>query len=353
MFAASGSLADTCGGDPECDDVSAWAEFTRIELRASFDGTPEVTSWVASFDHKALDLAIDVDATRGYQEPMAGTVALVGGQVMLTKGLSLKPGYEIDMLDAPILSMRLVMALLNRAFPKGPNQIQGSIDLDHSGSVGIKYATPSASGYIPAPWRVKGKVSRLADRAITFDLALSFPAPQRDGTTREFKGTFVGSLSMTLNAIFRDADLLEGWTTYGLGPQTIKTEKGTIVDYGAKPQEGGGIKTFGDVRALVAKWNHPGVNDPSKDFTGFWKTKCEDAFGLQIKRIGDEGKYSIVFCGPGGCGDPSRHPPTFITGDEHFEVVSESELVQIRRSGERDTYLRCTKDTNPVLKYRD
>jgi hypothetical protein len=60
-----------------------------------------------------------------------------------------------------------------------------------------------------------------------------------------------------------------------------------------------------------------------------------------------------VFCGPGGCGSPSQSRPTFITGDERFEVTSESELVQIGRPGERETYLRCTKDTNPVLKYRN
>jgi hypothetical protein len=123
------------------------------------------------------------------------------------------------------------------------------------------------------------------------------------------------------------------------------------MDYGAKPQEDARYKTVGDIRAFIAAENDPGVRDTTKDFTGFWKEKCDQSFGLQIKHHGDEGKYSIVFCGPGGCGDPSESRLTFITGDKRYEVVSESELVEIDRSGSRETYHRCTKDTNPVLKH--
>ena len=43
--------------------------------------------------------------------------------------------------------------------------------------------------------------------------------------------------------------------------------------------------------------------------------------------------------------------PTFITGDKHYEVVSEDELIV--SWGSRETYRRCTKDTNPVLKYKE
>ena len=88
------------------------------------------------------------------------------------------------------------------------------------------------------------------------------------------------------------------------------------------------------------------------DFTGFWKKKCEQAFGLQIMRQGSDGKYSVVFCGPGGCGDPSDSRLTYITGDKGWEVVGEDELVRVQRSGGKQTYYRCTRDTQPVLKYK-
>jgi hypothetical protein len=67
-------------------------------------------------------------------------------------------------------------------------------------------------------------------------------------------------------------------------------------------------------------------------------------------------RYSVVFCGPGGCGDPSGDPSkarlTYITGDKHWEVISEDELLKVQRPGEKDTYYRCTKDTHPVLRYK-
>ena len=351
LLATSISVSASCDKDPECDDVSAWAVFTRVALRQSVSGSDRAIEWLGSFDHETLDVSIDI-ATHGAKEPMAGTVGLVGGQVMLTRGLSLQPGREIDALDAPVLSMRLVMILLKRAFPKGPDEIVGPTDVDQAGRVGIKYATPSASGYIPAPWHVKGKVSRLADGTLPFELALSFPLQRQDKQRGSLTINMKGELAMLGRPVFRDTDSLEGWTTYGLGPQQTKQGSSTILDYGAKPQEATRYRTIGDVRAFIAAENHPGVRDATKDFTGFWKKKCDEPFGLQIKPYGDEGKYSIVFCGPGGCGDPSESRPTFITGDKRYEVVSEAELIEIARSGDRETYYRCTKDTNPVLKYR-
>ena len=92
---------------------------------------------VGLFDHETLDVSIDV-AAHGTKEPMAGNVGLVGGQVMLSKGLTLEPGYQIDALDAPVLSMRLVMIVLKRVFPKGPDQVVGPTEVDHTEWVGIK-----------------------------------------------------------------------------------------------------------------------------------------------------------------------------------------------------------------------
>lgn len=351
LLAAPLSASASCDKDPECDDVTGWAVFTRIALKQSVSGSQESVEWVGSFDHKSLDISIDV-ATQAAKEPMVGTIGLVGGQVMLTKGLKLQPGYEIDALDGPVLSMRLLFVLLQRVFPTGPSSIVGTTNVDHTDRVGIKYATPSASGYIPAPWQVKGKVTRLADGKVPFELALSFQVQRQDKERSSLTLRMKGELGVLDRPVFRDTDSLEGWTTYGLGPQETKQGSSTISDYGAKPQEATRYRTIGDVRAFVAAENHPGVRDVTKDFTGFWKQKCDEPFGLQIKHFGDEGKYSIVFCGPGGCGDPRQSRLTFITGDKRYNVVSESEIIEIRRSGEGETYYRCTKDTNPVLRYQ-
>lgn len=103
------STEAACDKDPECGDPSAWSGFTRVVLRQSFPS--EAAEYVASFDHNAIDASIDV-VTKGSSKPMDGTVAFVGGRVMLTKGLKLDPGYEIDALDAPVLSIKLLMIIL-------------------------------------------------------------------------------------------------------------------------------------------------------------------------------------------------------------------------------------------------
>jgi hypothetical protein len=68
---------------------------------------------------------------------------------------------------------------------------------------------------------------------------------------------------------------------------------------------------------------------------------------------GKDGKYSVTFCGPGGCGTVGEDGKnTFITKDPDYQVVSESELKIRNRKDESDTYYRCTRDTHPILKYK-
>jgi hypothetical protein len=340
-----------CDKDPECGDPTAWSSFTRVVLKQTSPSNSEMIEWHASFDHETNDMLIDTE-TRGSKTSITGSIALVGGQIMMSKGLKLEPGYEIDALDAPVLSMKLVMIMLGRVFPKGPAEVSGLRQIDRTDKTGIKYATPSASGYIPAPWRLKGKVRKLAGGTVAFDLALTFPVEQGGNKSKTYSIKMTGELSMRNHAVFRDSDTLDGWSTYGLGPRQIKKEAGTILDYGATPDKSTSYKTIGDIRAFIAAENHPGFKDSTKDFTGFWKEKCDQAYGLQIMHQGNEGKYSIVFCGPGGCGDPSESRPTFITGDNRYQVVSEDELVEISQSGKHETYHRCTKETHPVLEYK-
>ncbi len=346
------TLQAACEKDPECADPSTWENFTHVVLKQSFLGSPEVTEWDASFDHNGVDALINANMS-GSSDDVTGTIALVGGRVMMSKGHKLDPGYEIDALDAPILSIKLMMIILDRVFPKGPAELSGHRNIDYTDPVGIKFATASASGYIPAPWQVTGEVTKVKDDQVTFNLELTFAMEPTSDESNTFTTSMTGELSMLGRPVFLDTDSLEGWTIYGVGPRKIKQSGTTILDYGATPEEGVLYKTVGDVRAFINAENDPGVRDSTKDFTGFWKEECNQAFGLQIMHQGSEGKYSIVFCGPGGCGDPSTSRLTFISGDKQYEVVSEDELVSIGRSGDRQTYYRCTEETHPVLKYSD
>ncbi len=167
-----------CNKDPTCDDISAWLGFNRVVLKQSYSGSGESYEWVALFDYETKDILIDV-TTKSSDLPTKGTVALIGGRIMMSRELELKPGYEIDALDAPVLSIQLLLRVLNRISPQGPDAITDSIAVEKTFPVGIKFATPSASGFIPPPWHVEGNLNRLSDGKIRYELALAFPMAQR------------------------------------------------------------------------------------------------------------------------------------------------------------------------------
>ncbi len=45
------------------------------------------------------------------------------------------------------------------------------------------------------------------------------------------------------------------------------------------------------------------IKSAPPDLTGFWKGRCSDAFGVQIKKQAVN-IFSVSFCGPGGCFEP-------------------------------------------------
>lgn len=87
-------------------------------------------------------------------------------------------------------------------------------------------------------------------------------------------------------------------------------------------------------------------------YTGFWKEKCTQPFGLQIMPAAD-GKYSVSFCGPGGCFEPGTYRPnTRLVDDPYYEVIDATHIKVRGRDGWSD-YQKCTTETHPELRYKD
>ena len=250
-------------------------------------------------------------------------------------------------LDAPVLEYQLLLKLLSKALPNGPGEIKGKREIDlKEGKDGISLATPSAGGTIPAPWRLMGDVRADSADALDYQLTLTSSVPS---STEIREMMLTGKLSKEANAKIDDGTPLQGWNLFGIGVQMRKTNNGTIYDYGAGPTAA--YQTVSDIRKKIAHDDYPGEPDASKDFTGFWKENCEEAFGLQIMHHGPRGEYTVTFCGPGGCGDPAEERLTFITKDANYQVVSENEI-RVPRGDGWETYRRCTTDTNPILRYK-
>ena len=104
---------------------------------------------------------------------------------------------------------------------------------------------------------------------------------------------------------------------------------------------------------VIVLWSGSALSAEPGAFTGFWKTQCKDAFGLQIKPFGEAGKYSVSFCGPGGCFEPGTYRSlTAIENDSEYEVISRDHIKVVGRGGSRTDYYKCSKDTDPTLKYK-
>jgi hypothetical protein len=344
ILSASTAQQQSC---PEPCGKPTWQDFNGFSLKVITAGESGYAAYQGSFDEESHDIQVDIETSES-GSIKKGKILMIGGRIMAMQGSIAKPGYEIDALDGAILQLQLVMKLLGRALPNGPGTIAVSRKVDHEDAkAGVQIATPSAEGMIEAPWRVVGELKRASDDVVEYDLTLTFPSKQNQET-----GTISlsGKLFRTNNANIDDQLSLASWNVFGVGPQSRKQDGATIIDYNAAP-ETTRYKTVADVRKKLAADDNPGEPDTTKDFTGFWKTDCENAFGLQIKHHGTGGKYSIVFCGPGGCGSPEEGRKTFITKDPQFQVTSEDELKEQTSDGWK-TYRRCTRDTNPVLQYK-
>jgi hypothetical protein len=74
-------------------------------------------------------------------------------------------------------------------------------------------------------------------------------------------------------------------------------------------------------------------------YAGFWKTDCNDPFGLAIGPS-DAKSYYISFCGPGGC-FPKGQRTSPIVGDSSFRIVDENTL-EIQNAQGFERHFRCT-----------
>lgn len=187
-----------------------------------------------------------------------GDIIMLSGKVMLTKGLKLQPGYEIDAADGPVLFYKLAMTLLARAYPNGPEDIVNSRKIHISEqTIAISLTIGSAYLNIAAPWEATAQASRNEKNAVLYKIA--FGSVDTSGTlqTRHLSGSWEDDRS---GLILDDAMDITQWQTYIVGPQLHRPESNRqkqdgsrvlgIFDYGASPKEFN-AKTIGELRSFI------------------------------------------------------------------------------------------------------
>lgn len=229
---ASASAIAPAACDRECDDVTPWAGFTAIDLTLTFPGRKDVQKWHAEVDRSTKDLRVDVDSVVG-NEANRGSIGMIEGRTMIVRGVKVERGYEIDALDGPVLTMRLLLALLARTVPDGPDAVKDTRRIDFSEPrIGIRFATASAEGNVTAPWRVVGSVGKPGAGAIAYDFHLTGGTGDATGAGEPIDMMLSGRLAMRQGAVYEDGMSLAGWQLYGVGPR-----EGTVADVRAALKE--------------------------------------------------------------------------------------------------------------------
>jgi hypothetical protein len=340
LFSTVVTAEDCAGTADACGKKTVWNEFEAVRLQTTQLGSPGVMGSYLQTSRVNNDLRVDIDTT-GSEQPQHGTILMVGGRVFVSKGITLEPGAEIDALDGPLLYTILTVKILGRALPAGPGTTIGLRKFAYRDvKTGIQFATPSAEGFISPPWSAVGTVTPKADGSVDFNFVLKWSAVDDSKTAHPMEMTLRGLLEHENSFRLDDSMSLNGWTVLGVGPIMESTSSGTRIDYGTKPATGN-THTIGDIRQQLAIEDSPGQPDLSLNFAGFWKVECSDSYGLRIRPLDKPGMYTVTFCGPGGCGDEQQERRTFITGDQHYKVVSGGKL-QVGPEGKRATYTKCS-----------
>jgi hypothetical protein len=245
VLVSGAARAQSCD---ECDDLSAWSAYNRIDLRMTSPQQKDtLTHWRVDFDVPRNDVRVDGETAEG-GERRAGSVGVIAGRVIVSRGLQLDPGAELDAVDEPVATTQLLLALLARTVPAGPAGLKSEMKIDlREPKRGVEYATPSAGGRIVAPWSVTGSVRPQAGGAIAYDLHLVGNAQDPPSATHPLDVRFEGTLAERASPAFDDAMPLAGW-------RVTRLELNAAAPAKAAPPKGHGVesaRTVGDARRMA------------------------------------------------------------------------------------------------------
>ena len=225
----------------DCGSVTFWHEGNSIELNMNDEQSQNKSRWHMKL-YSGNDIIIEKDEK--YQgQSIQGVLGIIGGRMMITKGLELRNGYEIDAADGPALMIQLMLRLLSEVAPEGPLKITAPIDINHKEpKKGIKLTTAAASAVFGTPWSVTGTLAPGQDSVINYSLNFTSKVGEKD-----YKLLLTGTWAKdnALGKLSGDKKITD-WQVYKIGPYTKKYKGGTIYDYGAQPVS----ETFNNVAAL-------------------------------------------------------------------------------------------------------
>jgi hypothetical protein len=207
-----------------------WQDINSLSLTVEDNQNSWKANWLITIDKEKNTISIEKD-DYFHNHNLKGTIIVLAGKTMLSKGLVLKKGYEIDALDTPIIMFQLLLDILNKTIPSGPSSVTKEFTVEHTETqVPIHISTKSASAHFNAPWTVTGQLSKAVKGSIDYDLKFATSLNGGINYTLEM----AGELHQKSGRALDDTMKLDGWQIYQLGP--VETQRGDITsfDYGAQ-----------------------------------------------------------------------------------------------------------------------
>ena len=222
---------------------AAWAP-NDIRVAQSEPGRPGSAS--ARFEVAANGDARIAVELRDAGTHTTGTILLIAGRWMLTRGFTAKAGKELEALDVAALNSQLVIVLLTAVLPEGrpapgpPQHVRFAEKVKP-----IRIATASTSTEYHAPWTVTGSVTvPEADAPASYQLSFTY---SEQGVARTLD--FAGSVADAKSPVdLPDSMKVEGWKIRRLSTMPQSSAGGTQSGDGAHPALPK-VATLGELRA--------------------------------------------------------------------------------------------------------
>jgi hypothetical protein len=221
------SAATPAGAQP-ASAPAAWAP-NDIRVAQSEPGRPASASThfeVAANGDARIAVELRDDGTH-----TTGTILLIAGRWMLTRGFASKAGKEIEALDVAALNSQLVIVLLTAVLPGGrpaPGPPQ-HVRFAEKGKP-IRIATASTSAEYHAPWTVTGSVT-VPETGAPASYQFSFTYSE-EGVARTLD--FAGSVADAKSPVdLPDSLKVEGWKIKRLSTTQQSSSSGTPAGDGA------------------------------------------------------------------------------------------------------------------------
>ena len=188
-----------------------WRDAVITELDVGFGDTGFHARWRY---HRCLcgDVWVKVEEIDP-DSVVSGELMLVGGKVLLSRGMEEQGGGIEPLIQAPTLMLQLAHVLLNRSQPKGPHVVKEKQTWEVTEKTGdLKINTGMTTGTFTAPWTITGSGWESSPGRRSFELLFQFTVLLPGQEEVRDSMTLSGELDFRKQEfLYPESTNLEGW----------------------------------------------------------------------------------------------------------------------------------------------